>query len=325
MEILEAFCQELGRAIDIYEAQQTFFAAAPGSRKRLNFRCSDNLCRGALTPLIVAVNYDKHADETEKYRQPYFKSHDKHPHLPSCTWVLNSSKRVASLEGVDDAHEPRISSAKVTDVIDVFNPKTFDTPARRAETIGQSARDDATSIKEDAAVHEKSRAREGYSSTTRLERFINCWSSTEQEDRKSQHVVIDGQTLTYRQAVLHVKYITHEESGSRVVHGGVRVKLWPEGKPTRIYLNFMDECSRLGENQGSRALTIDLPIKRVNEYLGGALMMERIQQASTSKSYLKAYAWGRIEARDGDKPGYQVELDSLDNLVLKVTPRKSAA
>lgn len=80
--ILEAYCVELGKVIDIEEAQDAFFEQSM-PRKRFTFLCSDEACRSLpVKPEIVGVNYDK---DTCKIA-PHFRRHKKHIHAPSCQW-----------------------------------------------------------------------------------------------------------------------------------------------------------------------------------------------------------------------------------------------
>ncbi|OGT96545.1 MAG: hypothetical protein A2298_03685, partial [Gammaproteobacteria bacterium RIFOXYB2_FULL_38_6] len=72
---------------------------------------------------------------------------------------------------------------------------------------------------------------------------------------------------------------------------------------------------------GGKSLTIALPIKRLKQSRRGALLMDRIEQASQSDHYLRVYAWGDIVARISGKTGYELDLSALDNLVLKAVKK----
>ncbi|MDO3530813.1 hypothetical protein Q3O93_02645 [Ralstonia pseudosolanacearum] len=317
MEILEAYCFELDRVVDIYDAQDAFFALPESRRKRFKFGCSDGACRAEKNPLVSGVNYDKLSEETEKYRQLHFRAPAGHPHLDTCVWVQGHAQRHSKDCDADINHDARVERAKSTNVIDIFNPRAFDTvidtPAGNPSATGLGAGHSPTSTDTSGgSVH----ARDGYSTTSRLERFIDCWAQFEGEDLKRHQVVIDGRTLSYRQAVLRPNWITPEEITGRIAYGGARIKFWPDDKPSRIYINFMDECEKLPEHGGGRSLTIDLPLARIRAYRGGALLLRRIEHAQKPGHYLKVYCWGSIRPRD-QRPGYAVEIASLDNLVVK--------
>ncbi|MDR2092055.1 MAG: hypothetical protein LBP58_01870 [Azoarcus sp.] len=322
MEILEAYCEELGGAVEIYEAQEEYFAQPAGNRHRFKFRCSDDACRAANNPLVVGVNYDKNAEESDKYQQPHFKSHTNHPHIDTCVWVVSDAgKREENPSGEerDKVHHPR---PKATNVVDVFEPRHSDT------LLGASSADarPPAVVLDDATQKDGGQAgiRTGTTTTSRLEKLIDCWSNMEAEDRRNHRVTINGRTLTYHQLCLRINTISEEENGTRVVYGGARVKAWPEKEPTHYYVNFMDGCDRFPEVADDKSLTISLPIKRLKQSRRGALLADRIEQASKPDHYLKVYAWGDIVARTGSKKGYELELAALDNLVLKVVKKNPA-
>ena len=88
--------------------------------------------------------------------------------------------------------------------------------------------------------------------------------------------------------------------------------------------NQVDGCDRFPEAAGEKSLTISLPIKRLKQSRRGALLTDRIEQASQPNHYLKVYAWGDITTRTGSKKGYELEVAALDNLVLKVVKKNPA-
>ncbi|WP_199275917.1 hypothetical protein ACN3VN_11630 [Xylella fastidiosa] len=322
MEILEAYCEDLGRVIEIYAAQEEYFATPVTKRHRFSFRCSDAACRAAKNPLIVAVNYDKNAEESEKYQQPHFKSHINHPHIDGCIWMVgDASRREASLGG--DARDVRSSRPKATNVVDAFEPRLTDTLLTAAATYVRPAAissDDA--VRKDGAQRDAHTAR---TTTSRLEKVIDCWSQMEPDERRHHHITISKRTLNYQQLCVQVTTLSEAENGTRVVYGGARVKAWPADSPSHYFVNFFDGCNRFAEVSGETSLTISLPLKRLKETRRGALLLDRIEQAThpdhRHDHYLRVYAWGQIVPRD---KGYALHLDALDNLVLKVVKKKGA-
>jgi len=322
MEILEAYCEELGRIVEIYEAQEEYFAQPARNRHRFKFHCSDAACRAANNPLVVGVNYDKNAEESDKYQQPHFKSHTNHPHIDACIWVVSDAgKREENPSG--DEHDVRHPRPKATNVVDVFEPRHSDTLLGAAAT---DARPPAV-VSDDSVSDEtggQAGNRIGISTTSRLEKLIDCWSNMELDARRNHRIAINGRTLAYHQLCLRVGILSEGESGTRVVYGGAHVKAWPENEPTHYYVNFIDGCDRFPEAAGDKSLTISLPIKRLKKSRRGALLTDRIEQASKPDHYLKVYAWGDIVARTGSKKGYELEVAALDNLVLKAVKKNPA-
>lgn len=324
MEILEAYCVELNRVVDIYQAQKEFFKLSECDRKRFTFGCSDVDCRALKNPLVSGVNYHQLVEETEKYRQVHFRAPSGNPHLATCIWVLGDTSKKRLIDSTDDGMY-REALRKTTNVIDVFQPKkkgdqvTTNLVQNQASS-GLSINDRLVDGNE---TEGQTRSREGYTSTIRLERFINCWAQFEGDELKQYEVVIEGLALSYRQAVLRPNWILPAENGTRILFGGARAKFWPETNPKRLYINFMDACEKFCEHGGDRSLTIDIPLDRIANYNGGALLLKRIEQAQVLNHYLQVYCWGEIIERE-NKSGYLVEISSLDNLVLKAVSKKKS-
>ena len=322
MEILEAYCEDLGRVVEIYEAQEAYFAQPEGTRKRFRFRCSDPACRATINPLVVGANYHRDAEESEKFQQPHFKSHDKHPHIGTCIWVLGEvRRREQSHDDGDVAEDPntRRARSKATNVVDVFEPRQSDA---LLSTAPATVRQPTTDVDDAALLHEgRPRDRTGTTTTSSLEKLIDCWSQMAPEERRNQHIRVGGQTLNYQQLCLRVTQLRESENGSRVVYGGARVKAWPATAPTHYFVNFMDDCDHFADAAGEKSLTISLSIKRLAQTRRGALLIHRVEQAMRPKHYLQVYAWGEIVERGRGK-GYELKLAALDNLVLKAIESK---
>jgi hypothetical protein len=319
MQILEAWCEELGRNMDIYTAQRAYFAQPEARRKRFTFRCSDEACRGACNPLVSGVGYHQLAEEGEKFRQIHFRAPPGHPHLATCRWVRDEAERNADTGDGDGTRRER---AKATNVIDVFAPRRAEAASRPAGA-GTASVADADGDGDDIGDTGQPRpARTGQTRTGLLEKFIDCWSQFEGDALKEQYVTIEGQRLSYRQAVTQVRWIAPDTNGRRIVYGGARIALWPAAGPKRVYINFIDECEGLPEHEGSRKLAIDLPLARIDEYPGGGLLTSRLAEGRSGKNYVRVFAWGTIESVDG-KPGYRLMLESLDNLVVKVIAKSA--
>lgn len=321
MEISEAYCKDLGRIIEVYEAQEEYFTQPAGSRHRFEFRCSDNACRTENNPLVVGVNYDKNAEESDKYQQPHFKSHTNHPHIDPCKWMVGNTDRHEEHPSGDerDVRHPR---PKATNVVDIFEPRHSDI------LLGSAVADTRPSSVFSGDTMQEARGqaggRLGTTATSRLEKLIDCWSQMAPEARRNHGIAINGRTLTYNQLCLRIGILSEEENGLRVVYGGARAKAWPIDSPTHFYVNFIDGCDRYPDVAGEKSLTIPLPIKRLKQSRRGALLMDRIEQASKPDHYLRVYAWGDIVARINGKKGYELNLSALDNLVLKAVKKKPA-
>lgn len=322
MEILEAYCVELDDVVDIYDAQNAYFDLPESSRYRFTFRCSDDECRRVKNPLVSGVNYHRLAEETEKYRQPHFRAPAANEHLPTCIWYEPNSGAVSSASATDE--KSRVERAKKTDVIDVFQPGKSDTITRAGGQLKPAVAPTPSRAAHasEATGSVASKARGGYNKTSKLERFIDCWLQFEGEELKVHEVAIEGKTLSYRNAVTNPAWIKQEHNGQRVLYGAANISLWPAENPTYLYLNFRDDCEQFDGNLGSKSLTIQLPLARIRQHRGGTVMLSKLQQVQLPDHYLKVYCWGEIKPRER-RPGYVVEIESLNNLVLKPVEKKS--
>jgi hypothetical protein len=317
MQILEAYCVELDEVLDIYGAKEAYFYQPEARCKRLSFLCSDALCRSINAPRVTGVNYDKSVEESEKYVQPHFKSSAKQPHAEQCVWKQRELQRESISENQGGS---RLSRAKSTDVIDVFNPRTHDT--RRPSFKASPALVTHENFDLEPNPHDGGKyADAGINTTTRLECLIDCWSHLDIDKRKESFITLGGQTITYYQAALNPKHLYPSQNGKRVVQGLARYSSWPKDKPTILYLNFADQCEQFPEVNAARTLSIEIPFSRIDNYRGGSLLLHKLALAERPGFYLKIYAWG--ELLPSPRKGYVLDVKALDNLTLKVVPRKS--
>lgn len=324
MDILEAYCVELDEVVDIYEAQNAYFDLPEKNRKRFTFCCADDECRRVKNPLVSGVNYDKLAEETNKYRQPHFRRPTANEHLPTCIWYESASEKAVS-GAVDHVGKSRVERAKSTDVIDIFQPGKSDT-VKRADGKSKPAAAKTSA----GAVHAgeqkdsaSSKTGGGYNKAPRLERFIDCWLQFQGDELKVHEVSIEGKTLSYRSAVTNPAWIKPEHNGQRILYGLAEIKFWPPAKPTYLFLNFRDDCEQFEQNLGGKSLTIQLSLARIDQHRGGNVMLSKLTQAQRPDHYLKVYCWGSIKPRER-RPGYLVEIVSLNNLVLKPVAKKAS-
>lgn len=318
MEILEAYCVELGRVVDIYEAQEEYFALSGPLKRRFKFRCSDLNCRVEHRPLVVGANYHKDAETSEKYRQPYFKSHEKHPHSDRCVWVLSDYRKRTESSGVRRGED----AAKATNLIDVFDPRLTDVPLRSVSAASATVSSDRE-VSDVSAAERGPTERTGISTTSRLEKLVDCWARIDAEERKACLVLVAGQELTYQQLCIHVKYLRAKESGQRIVYGGARASAWPKESPTHYFINFIDSLEKFGADGANHSLTVSLPLERLERSRRGPLLLKRIRQGALPGHYLRVYAWGEVQLRANGN-GYEVQLDALDNLVIKAIEKTAS-
>lgn len=200
MEILEAWCVELGEVVDIYDAQNAYFDLPEKNRKRFTFGCSDEQCRRTKNPLVSGVNYHNLAEETDKFLQPHFRRPAANEHLTSCIWYESAGEKAVP-GSLDGDGKSRVARAKKTDVLDIFQPAKSYAVMRAG---GQSKPADAAAPAGVAHANETNdsttrKTGGGYSKTSRLERFIDCWLQFEGDDLKVHEVaaIVESDFLAY--------------------------------------------------------------------------------------------------------------------------------
>lgn len=117
MSEIEAYCIQLGRNVDIFEARSEFFDQDE-PKKRFDFLCSNKDCR-EIGVKMVGVNYDKLPKERKV--SPHFKyqSRNNISHTPGCWYYQN--KILERIEGKSNkADQNGRYRKKLKDVIDEF-------------------------------------------------------------------------------------------------------------------------------------------------------------------------------------------------------------
>jgi len=296
MDIYCAYCKELGRDVDIYEAQEEYFSKPRSIRKRFHFYCSDELCRATSETLVVGVNYDKNIEETAHYRQPHFKTHPKHPHIDKCIW-MREAERIKEKANANDSLVNTSSEdmPKVSNIIDVFNPRQSDmlldgvTSSACRTAVNSCDSSIATAEKNDA--HEKNRKR---TCSYKLQSLVDCWLSMRPEQRRSNNIVICGRTVSYYNLFTRIKYLCNtEESNVKIVYGRAYAETLSKDGMYIIY--FMDNMDNLVGADDNKSVFLSLSIEHLNKMRNGGLLLEGLEKGSRKGWYLKVYAFGRIE------------------------------
>jgi hypothetical protein len=314
MDIQEAYCEELGQTINIYAARREFFEMAESSRKRFVFRCSDEACRAANNPLVVAVNYDKVAEETDIVQQPHFKGHKLHPHIEQCIWHQGVGAKSVSIP-VPDIAKPSV--AKQSSWIQKFLPPTAD---RESETTKVTASTSTTSnapelLKNRRQPTDEPRERSGISSTKELEKIVNNWLAMTGDARYETQLEIGQQTVRYSQFFRQLESLEEQNNGERIIYGSATPILHPQHDPEVIYLNFLGALTKFPSvGQKGQKLTIALDVDRLRRHRRSGHFLERIKQSQRLEYYLRVFAFGKITPYREN--GYRLEVAALDNLVL---------
>ena len=299
-EFTHAWCEQLGRAVTIEEAYVQACAISPP--RVFTFRCPDDRCCTANSPLIAAANYRVDVHQGGRKRMRYFRSDDRHPHIRGCTCEVSAVKRVRP-------SAPPMSSdpVKATDVVDAFVPATNDGPppsAGKPRVAGQPAAED-----------EANGTGTGHTTERRLARVASVFQRLRADDAlRDNQLLIAGETYSYYRGVLPPKLLRPHEVLRRIVRGNAKLERAAPDPDSGWVMSFYDQLEYFEPHRDSRSLRIDLDGGRLKASARGVRIAAEIERLHDDRAYAEVFFFGDIqERRDA---GYAVLLDSLFNLVV---------
>lgn len=119
-----AFCVELEAVVNIGQARRAFLSREKPPDK-FNFLCADEFCRKHRVR-VTGVNYRTAAQESTKFRIPYFRTYPGDRHVPACTF-FRADTGVPARPGHDSDNEEADPKRRIrrlfTDLVGVFDPR----------------------------------------------------------------------------------------------------------------------------------------------------------------------------------------------------------
>lgn len=311
MRIDIAYCNELKRNVDIYEACLEF--SIQSQHRKFTFKCSDPECNAAAPGQLVrvtGVNHQYLPEDDNVNKSPHFRAWD--AHAPFCMW--------RSFEAVikEVAAELPVASTfaqlarKNRKLISKFIlPDGEDMPSDQHDELTEL-------IKERDPQKRRSNLKKYVSTvgaTTRsLESLISCYEELKTIDKLSEELLIPGVgKTTYKQFFRSAKNF---KVGSNCIwSGGAKLsKRYGSGFSLTFYDTF---------NQLPIKLYISTQQLRSARY---GMHLTRIVDAvekNPERPYFKVYWFGRLEhVQHDDKECYQVQAASLAHIVLRVVVPK---
>lgn len=318
LHIRAAYCEQLGRTLDIMQVRQAFLDQPP-PRRRFTFRCSDDACRRDCDPVVVGAAYD-HDEHEERAVRPYFRVEGLHSE--ECEWVertvaelQEAAQRGAATDMTPDGDPLNRfrRSLKETEIVDVF----VASPPQRAALESE----DRTAAFEDRRIRdEPSRERRiaHYRSTLRrpvrsaaFAEVVTSFLRLSPEGRTQAQLRIDKlPARSYAESFIDVREQPPWKAPPtpQIYYGPVHV--W-EGR-ARFILYFANTRTRIEIEHGELA-----------EYPHGERLARRLrpmsgerlrQPARDAASCPVAFFFGRIvpsDTKEG-KQRWRAELATLD-------------
>lgn len=326
MHIERAYCVELGRVTDIYEARDHFFSQTP-PRRRFRFLCSDEACREANSTKVTGVNYDKLVEESDQYVKPHFRENTEH--IPECEWVeLEIAIIELEEEGGDDPgavgvarQSRRGRNAKSSDVIDIFAPESGGADpvcvvgARPVAVFSGGSRDiiKGASYKRIRIEALKKYLRDNPNRTGFLENVVDSYLALEPDERKSASLKIGrSRRRSYRECFRPIRFYAPGRDEDFIYYGGVRAKSYGPN----YSLTFFDKAVFEGSE---RLVSLYIKKEKLDVYRHRAYLREFLERlVDGSARYATCYFYGHIQPGAKNNAFLDVELDHFDNLVLRL-------
>lgn len=328
MHIARAYCVEVGKVVDIYQARALFFAQEE-PRRRFQFVCSDDVCRGANATRVTGVNYDKLVED-ERDRvvvKPHFRMNPETRHSPACEWMAR--ERALKAPDCSDAEPDRQGRAhhlrhlKSGDLVDVFLPNFSATRSMPPDPAEPSSAASAGQELSGSGRDDELRQR-GRSNPTRsdfLETVVGAYELLELEERREAALRIgQGPRLPYSKAFCRVEHY-FSVRGERIFHGGVRVR----AHGPNFAVRFFDRIARTSKLGTPHVLDVSLYLKReaLLGHWNGTFLVAQLAEATRPAHYAHCYFFGSLVDHPNRADRLVVEVQTLDHLAFTV--RKSAA
>ncbi|MGM8229178.1 hypothetical protein ACSV5M_21555 [Cellvibrio sp. ARAG 10.3] len=319
MRIDVAYCVELDKVIDIYEACYQYSvrleqAKAAGKRipTRFNFLCSDPRCRVSTDRgvRVIGVNHHKSPEEQELTKSAHFRVWD--THIADCEWVELNDVLTANQRGGDNKEfaQQRQITQKVTRLITQFDPVDPD-------DIGIPANnplvEELECIRRETDPVVRRQKREHYASgtgskTSSLEALVSCYEELKGGAALYEQVRLPGNvTSSYQEIFRH--FSSPQLSTLSVWYGGARLhKRYGDG----FALRFLDRYN---------ALPVSLYVSPddLKKFPPGTRlkrMVDELEDHAARRPYLKVYWLGGVQLND--QKYYDVKYSTLAHLVFRM-------
>ncbi|MDA8149932.1 MAG: hypothetical protein M0041_02160 [Nitrospiraceae bacterium] len=317
IRITRAYCVELDRTITISEARREFLSLDPPIGK-FNFLCSDEKCRAKGTR-VTGVNYRESAREAIKFVTAHFRLQDEHQ--SDCEWVLPSveSEYIDDLlpgEKQDIAHARR-TRKKLTDFIDIFDPRVDDQQQKAERSLKNAQSPDQGELEKNSIRAENSEISDEASltKTNDLERLVETYleakSLLSYEDcRRLELRIVNSGKIRLTDYFWRLSHATLD-TRNRVLYGGANlVKRYGLG----FRFNFYDKINGCPVN-------LYIPTHTMMKYRHKKYIESILGQAPNVR-YFTVYALGQLEPVPNEK-FINLVVKDMRHLAIVLGPKKT--
>lgn len=314
MIIDEAYCVEMKKVVDIYSAQNYFFENEFDGR--LLFYCSFRKCTSAEVK-VTGINYDKSVEKAHKFKEPHFRRNSSESHHKDCIWE-EIRKVLKEIEG--EAKQEKIvgqTKLKSSDYIAIFNPKSKNT--NKDSSFYTKLKEDLKGVSDQKTRNKiiKNYYLTSEPKTDILRKVVSCYLALQTKEKRQNVPLRIGKLIKGN------FYSTFKNIGNYNLNEEEKFIYYGKAKVIDKNYGYRIEFQQ-GEKETNEIISIFVTKYALNKYSNSNYLARILEKANESKSYnVDCYFWGKISNKKN--PDYiDVELDHLDNVVLKFnsTPSK---
>jgi hypothetical protein len=300
--ITHAYCVELERVVDIYEAH--FFYFDQERVKRFRFLCSDDLCRATGTP-VIGVKYDNPVYG----KAMFFRRHGTHKHIQECKWNVPVSERK-----VKRKDSGIIKSIPMNELFDEFVINEGLATVTGGSN-GSSHTQSPSANYSGSGTWQDSRR----NVTTSFARLASVFMRLDWEERKILNIKIGARTQSLYEWFWPVsKYLARVKS-ERINYGVAKVNNQVE--QSRFVIEFTKPVASYDWQHKDISACAHISYSECENKAGGTALRRALLKASEAREFVTCFTLGtaKLNNENTESPFLEVIPRSLKCIVLMDT------
>ncbi|KOR89631.1 hypothetical protein [Paenibacillus solani] len=309
MKFEKAYCEEINRCIDPYEARDLYFSNDSNYyMRKLTFLCPSEHCR---VPLLQVAIYRK-----EKTKAKI------HFRTKSLTNHIFSPKKCDYYYDVDQDFTNEVNAKKSNHKKKSVLPSEF--LLIKPTQLMKSLRSVENTMNTNNNTINKVTRSKSIGSTTKgvsnvkthyFEHIIDCYENNDPNTLKTQTLTINGKEKSYYSFFKKCEYFSDEEG---LIYWGEVTKLKKYGKNYRIRFK-----KKAWINEKGLEITIYLNSDLIQSYNKKNQLLEVLEKLTTFNGEIRCYFVGvypnikKISDKGNDFEAVSVKIENLDHLVFR--------
>lgn len=273
LNITHAYCVELERVVDIYEAHHLYFDQERITR--FTFLCSNEECRASGTP-VIGVKYD---DPVYK-KAMFFRRHATHRHLPNCEWDVPASVRKKECKQVE-----KIKSVSVNELFDEF---VLDEGSMESASGSSGASETRYPSADSSGGGSWQSFRRNI--TTSFARLASVYMRLDWKERQFWDIKIGARTLSLYEWFWPVsKYLARVDT-ERVNYGVAEVE--DQTDQSRFVIKFKKPVASYDWHHKNIKAYTHISYSECENKVGGTALRRALQKASETREAVTCFTLG---------------------------------